>query len=183
MLITVLVACLLGGAAGTPPSVAPAAAQLPEEPGVFALTPAGLVRLPVFGEQRSVEGAIDTFLYAPADLERIPVVQSIRAIYVNLMGWQPKDLYLVAGGKGLASPRDDYRRLNGLAYSKGPILIEVVTEKLDPRALEDEHRKLTRKKRPGEDVRAFVVVELASQAGLNRRAFPVQVEMPSPAAR
>ena len=95
-----------------------------------------------------------------------------------MMGWTPKDLYLVVGRARLETPRDEYRRLNGRAYSKGPILFEVVTENLEPAALEKEYRRLARKKRPGEDVRAFVVLELISQAGLNRRSYPIQVDIP-----
>ena len=164
--------------------VQPSPAQVPDRPGVFAVTDKGPVEMAVFGEQRRVEGAIDTFAYAPAELERIPAVQSVKAFYVNVMGWLPKDLYLIVGTKRLATPRDRYRRLNGRAYSKGPILYEVVTEKLEPAALEQEYRRLAGKARAGEDVRAFVVLELSSQAGLNRRCYPVQVEItPAPAGR
>ena len=156
----------------------PASPQLPDGPGVFAVTDRGIVELPVFGEQRKVEGAIDTFVFPAAELDRIPVVLSISAIYVNVMGWTPKDLYLIVGRKRLATPRDNYRRLNGRAYSKGPILFEVVTEKLEPGALEQEYQRLAGKKKSGDDLRAFVVLELTSQAGLNRRSYPIQVEIP-----
>jgi hypothetical protein len=172
---------LLTGLLLCPPCTAatePGSPQLPDRPGVFAVTERGTVELPVFGEQRKVEGAIETFAYAESDLERIPVVASISALYVNVMGWTPKDLYLIVGRQRLATPRDDYRRLNGRAYSKGPILFEVVTEKLEPEALEKEYRRLAKKKRSGEDVRAFVVLELISQAGLNRRSYPIQVDLP-----
>ncbi|MGE5199111.1 MAG: hypothetical protein ACM3H9_05695, partial [Rhodospirillaceae bacterium] len=71
------------------------------------------------------------------------------------------------------------------AYSKGPILFEVVTEKLEPGALEQEYRRLAGKKqKPGEDARAYIVLELVSQAGLNRRSYPIQVEIaPASAAK
>ena len=162
----------------------PASLQLPDGPGVFAVTDRGIVELPVFGEQRKVEGAIDTFVYAPAELDRIPVVSSVSALYANVMGWIPKDLYLIVGRKRLATPRDNYRRLNGRAYSKGPILFEVVTEKLEPGALAQEYRRLAGKKKSGDDVRAFVVLELSSQTGLDRRSYPVQVDIdPGSAAR
>jgi hypothetical protein len=172
---------LLTGLLLCPPCAAafePAAGQLPDRPGVFAITNRGTVELPVFGEQRNVEGAIDSFAFAASDLDRIPIVPSISSLYVYLMGWTPKDLYLIVGRKKLATPRDDYRRLNGQAFSKGPVLFEVVTSKLEPAELEKEYRRLAGKKRPGEDVRAFVVIELSSQAGLNRRTYPVQVVMP-----
>jgi hypothetical protein len=153
-------------------------ATFPDRPGVFAVTDRGMVELKVVGEQRTVEGAIDTFAYAASELDQIPAVASVRSLYVNLMGWLPKDLYLIVGRHRLATPRDEYRRLLGRAYSKGPVLFEVVTEKLEPDALQKEYRQLARKKRAGEDVRAFVVLELASQAGLNRRSYPIQVEIP-----
>ena len=162
-----------------PPGAASDAAspQLPDRPGVFAVTVGGTVELPVFGEQRKIEGAIDTFVYAASDLDRIPIVSSISSLYVNLMGWVPKDLYLIVGRKKLATPRDDYRRLDGRAYSKGPTQFEVVTRKLDTVALEQEYRRLIGKKPSGEDVRAFVVIELSSQTGLNRRSYPIQLDI------
>jgi hypothetical protein len=172
---------LLSGLLLCPPSAAafgPDAVQMPDRPGVFAVTNRGIVELPVFGERREVQDAIDSFHYVAEELDRIPIVPSVSSLYVNVMGWTPRDLYLIVGRKKLATPRDNYRRLNGQAFSKGPILFEVVTKKLEPAELEKEYRRLAGKKRPGDDVRAFVVIELSSQAGLSRRCYPVQVEMP-----
>jgi hypothetical protein len=157
---------------------APSAAA-PDSPGVYAVTDRGIIELKVFGERQSVEAAIDTFSFRRSAIGEIPTVATVRSFQVNMSGWTPKDLYLVAGEKALSDPRDDYRRLLGRAYSRGPVLFEVVTEKLEPTMLEREYRSLTAKKRPGADIRAFVVLEVNNQHGLNRRSYPVRIELPT----
>lgn len=153
------------------------AVQPPDHPGVFAVTDRGRIELTGFGERQSVESAIDTFAFAQSALDQIPVVSSVRSFYVNMLGWVPKDLYLLAGSKRLRTPRDDYRRLNGRAYRLGPVLFEIVTEALEPGALEKQYRSLVKKQRHGEDLNAFVVLETVSQSGLNRRSYPIQIQI------
>lgn len=166
------------------PAQAPQAAPAspPDRTGVFAVTDRGTIELTAFGERQSVEAAIDTFVYRPGAVEQIPSVASVRSFFVNMLGWTPKDLYLIAGHKRLSTPRDDYRRLLGRAYRRGPVLYEVLTERLEPDVLWKEYRSLAGKKGVQEGVAAFVVLEITSETGLNRRGYPIRVEWPGQAS-
>lgn len=155
----------------------PPPAQPPDRSGVFAVTDRGTIELTGYGERHRQEHAIDSFSFTPSALDQIPVVSSVRAFYVNMMGWVPKDLYLIVGRKRLATPRDEYHPLTGRAYSRGPVLFDVVTEELEPAKLEQAYRKLASKKRSGEDVRPFIVLELNNRSGLDARSYPIRVEI------
>ncbi|MCX6544370.1 MAG: hypothetical protein NTV05_08140 [Acidobacteria bacterium] len=159
-------------AAAQPPNF-----RIPNRPGVFAVTNQGVVEMTVFGERRSEEYSIPSFVYGSTELDQIPIVASIRSIYVNMMGWSPRDLCLIVGRQRLATPRDDFRRLIWKFNPRGVVSVDIVSQEFQPEALQKYQKHLTSNSRPGDDVRAFIVLELRSQSGLAARGYPVQVEI------
>ena len=172
LLIAGLFLCPSLQAAAQPPNF-----RIPSRPGVFAVTDQGVVEMTVFGERRPVDFSIPSFVYGSTELDQIPIVASIRSIYVNMMGWKPGDLCLIVGRQRLATPRDDFRRLVWKFNPRGVVSADIVSHEFEPAALQKYRKHLTSSSRPGDDVRAFIVLELRSQTGLAPRGYPVQVEI------
>ena len=53
---------------------------------------------------------------------------------------------------------------------------------LTPEALQAAYAELTKKAKPKDDVRAFVLLEVVSDKGLDGRYYPVQIDLPPPAS-
>jgi hypothetical protein len=159
-------------AAAPPPNI-----QLPDRPGVFAVTDHGVVEMTVFGEPRQGNYSIPSIVYGSTELDQIPVVSSIRSIFVNMMGWRPRTLYLLVGRQRLASPSSDYQRLNATINPRGVVRFEVLSHEFQPEELQKSYRRLTSKSQPGDDTRAFIVLGLSNQTGQPGRSYPVQVEV------
>jgi len=150
--------------------------------GVWVRTPTGLVELPVFGERHTVSRGFPTFFFLKEHEARVPRVSAIQTLYVNMTGWVPSGVALVVGRKGLNAPKDKFRGINAGTYNAGPGLTEIRSPDFTAEALQAAYAELTKKAGPKDDVRAFVLLEVVSDKGLDGRFYPVQVDMPPPSS-
>jgi hypothetical protein len=149
--------------------------------GVWVATPTGLVELPVFGERHTVNRGFPSFYFLKEHEPRVPRVSAIQHMYVNMVGWVPTGVALVVGRKGLNNPKDKFRGLNAGTYNAGPGLTEIRSPDFTAEALQAAYAELTKKAKAKDDVRAFVLLELVSDKGLDGRYYPVQIDVAPPA--
>jgi hypothetical protein len=163
------------------PGVTPgqSAAQAPTTfgPGIFAITSAGAVELTVYGERDiQVGDLVRKTFYPPGAFDKIPAGDDLRSFVVNMPGWTPRDLYMIVGRKNLQTPFEKNRRLTGRLLPRGPVF-EVVSDGFDLASLQKDYVRLLPKKATDEQSEAFVVVEVGSSDGLNRRCYPVRLRL------
>lgn len=151
-------------------------------PGIWVQTPTDLIELPVFGERHTVSRGFPTFYFLKEHEARVPRVSAIQTMYVKMVGWVPSGVALVVGRKGLNAPKDKFRGLNAGTYHAGPGLTEIRSPDFTPEALQAAYAELTKKAKPKDDVRAFLLLEVVSDKGLDGRYYPVQIELPPPAS-
>src|SRR5512139_2325107 len=74
----------------------PANVVWPRTAGVYAMTAQGVLELRISGERSTPYLVLDSkVVYAPGDFDQIPAADTVQSFYVNMVNWQPKDLYLV----------------------------------------------------------------------------------------
>jgi hypothetical protein len=149
-------------------------------PGIWVQTPTGLIELPVFGERHTVNRGFPSFYFLKEHEPRVPRVSAIQTMYVNMTGWVPSGVAMVVGRKGLNAPKDKFRGLNAGTYNAGPALTEIRSPDFTPEALQAAYAELTKKAKPKDDVRAFVLLEVVSDKGLDGRYYPGQIDLPPP---
>jgi hypothetical protein len=167
----ILIAALL-----LPQSPQAPAKAYPKKSGIFAMTTQGPVELKVSGEPTRIElSNVVRCYYAPDSFDRIQAVEALESFYVNLMGWVPRDLYIVVGRDQLTNPTVKYQRLTGRAVNRGAIAFQIVSDDLRPAFVEQAARRLSPSGTVDATTEVYVVLELRNRDGLSDRAYPVRI--------
>lgn len=133
----------------------------------------------ISGELNTVQWGLGLkVFYAPGDLDRIPVADTVQSFFVNMLEWKPKDLYMVVGRGRLTDPETRYQRLSARAVTRGAVAFEVISTDLEPGFLLRTIRRFAPAGTADEDIEAYIVLELKSAAGLNDRCYPVRIAVP-----
>ncbi len=178
--VLALVLGLASLSAAAPPG-AKVKVKYPSKMGIYAMPSQGAVELTVSGEATEVAGALRLqCYYSPADLDKIPKVESMRSFYVSAMGWAARRIYLTVGRTGLVNSVEHYQLLPGVIVPRGVVAFEVELSDLrDPDFIARTARKLAPAGMPDSQIEAYLVLELMSRTGLSPRNYPVQIVLPS----
>lgn len=150
-------------------------------PGVFAITPQGLVQLPVFGEASQVSQELGRrYLYSPGSIDRIPAADSVQSFVLNMPEWSFGRLFMVVSREQLATPEEHHVGMATTFLPLGVGMIQVFSRDLPPgEALAREYRRRVQADAGGLEHEAFLVVELSHSGGLMPRTYPIRVQMPA----
>jgi hypothetical protein len=193
--LVVLLATTLLVSSVSAPQQPPGQPALPRKSGVFAMTSQGAVELRISGEadtvdntqanlglgqqsaNRSATNMVKCY-FSAKDIERIPVVESLQSFYVNMIGWSPRDLFMVVGREALINQTEKYQRFVGRAVNRGIAFVVSAADLESPAALLQSIKKLAPAGVPVDQLEVYVVLAVRNSEGLTPRAYPVRIAVP-----
>jgi hypothetical protein len=193
--LVVMLATTLLVSSVSAPQQPPGQPALPKKSGVFAMTPQGAVELKISGEadtvdntqanlglgQQSVNRSATNMVkcyFSAKDIERIPVVESLQSFYVNMIGWSPRDLFMVVGREALVNQTEKYERFVGRTVNRGIAFVVSAADLESPAALLQSIKKLAPAGVPVDQLDVYVVLAVRNSEGLTPRAYPVRIAVP-----